>query len=171
MKQIENDIDFINIVNPILNNEYFLETQCTIHHGIIKLNHSMKVAYRSYRIAKKLNFDYESVARAGLLHDFFLSNCNGKSFTKEAFKLSFRHHGIALNNANNLFLLNDIEKDIIVKHMFPVVLKFPKYKESYLVSFVDKIIGSWEGITKFRKLINYKLLSKVIPGFIILTHL
>ena len=171
MKNINNQSEFSELIRPILANEYFMKTQSTIHHGIKKLNHSIKVAYYSYRIAKFLNYDYVSVARAGLLHDFFMSKCNGKSISKEAFSLTYKHHNIALRNAKSHFKLNKLEKDIIVKHMFPIVPKLPKYKESYLVAFVDKIIGSIEGLGKLRKLINYKILSEVVPGFIITVSL
>ena len=43
------------------------------------------------------------------------------------------------NGAEKLFNLNDKEKDIIVKHMWPVtLLSFPKYKESFLITIFDK---------------------------------
>lgn len=33
---------------------------------------AIKVSYRAYKTAKKLNLDYIKTARAGLLHDFYL---------------------------------------------------------------------------------------------------
>ena len=45
------------------------------HHGISRMEHSIKISYYSYLIAKKLKMDYVSVARGGLLHDFFLDAC------------------------------------------------------------------------------------------------
>jgi uncharacterized protein len=42
--------------------------------------------------------------------------------------------------------LNDIEKDIIEKHMWPLTLKLPKYKEAFIVSFVDKYCAFMESI-------------------------
>jgi uncharacterized protein len=170
MEYIYNDIDFINIIEPILKNKNFIKTQTTIHHGISKLDHSIKVAYYSYNLAKRLNLDYISVARAGILHDFYFSTCEGKSLSKDAINLTFRHHNIALDNALHYFKLNDLEKDIIVKHMFPFVIRtIPKYKESFLVAFVDKVIGTYEALCKIKKLANTKVLSKVLPGLIITT--
>ncbi len=168
MEYIYNDTDFINIVDSILNNEYFIKTQSTIHHGLNKLDHSIKVSYYSYILAKKYNLDYVSVARGGLLHDFFLSNTNGKSISKDSIKLAFSHNQIALENSIKHFKLNDIEKDIIVKHMFPVMNTIPKYKESLLVASIDKLIGTIESVKKANTLLNVKVLSKVIPSFIIL---
>jgi uncharacterized protein len=34
--------------------------------------------------------------------------------------------------------MNNIEKDIIEKHMWPLTLRLPRYKESYVVLMVDK---------------------------------
>ena len=43
----------------------------------------------------------------------------------------------------------DKEKDIILKHMWPVTFfHFPKYRESYLVTIADKICSSYETIYK-----------------------
>ncbi len=169
MEHIYNDIDFMNIVEPILKNKYFIRTQSTIHHGKKKLDHSIKIAYYSYNIAKKYNLDYVSVARGGMLHDFYYSNTGGKSLAKDSIKLTFTHYNIALYNALNSFKLNDIEKDIIVKHMFPVVPTIPKYKESLLVSLIDKGIGTFELLIKFKSLVNFKVLAKAIPIYILLT--
>ncbi len=168
MEHIYNDIDFIKVVDNILKDERFLYTQSTIHHGLKKLDHSIKVAYYSYLYAKKLNLEYVSVARGGLLHDFYYSNIQGNCLSKESYELTHTHYKIALSNSTKYFTLNDIEKDIIYKHMFPVVFTFPKYKESLLVSAVDKVIGTYEFICKARFLVNFKLLSKVVPSFIIL---
>ena len=41
---------------------------------------------------------------------------------------------------------DDIEKDIIVKHMFPLNIKLPRYRESYIVTIADKICSSYEVI-------------------------
>ena len=69
----QNDIQDRKIVNHILNNEEFLKIKKIEHHGISRYEHSMKVSYYSYKIAKALRLDYEQVARGGLLHDFFLN--------------------------------------------------------------------------------------------------
>ena len=40
--------------------------------------------------------------------------------------------------------------------MFPIYLSLPKYKESFLVNFVDKVIGAKELIRGFGCKFNYK---------------
>lgn len=43
--------------------------------------------------------------------------------------------------------LTPIEKDIIMKHMWPLTAIPPRYPESFLVSFIDKLIAS-KGVAK-----------------------
>ena len=51
----------------------------------------------------------------------------------------FRDARIALQNAARDFDLNKIEIDIIRKHMFPLNLRIPRYRESFIVCLADKI--------------------------------
>jgi len=163
--------EFFNIIKPFLDNENFLKSQSSIHHGVIKLDHSLKVSYYSYKIGKILNLNCNNIAIGGLLHDFFFSNTKGKSISKEGVKSLKNHHFVSLHNSINNFELNDMEKDIIFKHMFPVILTIPKYKESLLVALIDKLVGSIEFFSKFRKLFTYKVLAKGFPAFLILFSL
>ena len=99
----------------------------------------MQVAYFTYITCKKLKLDYVSATRAAMLHDLFLYDWRKKYRNIELSGLhAFIHPKIALKNASNIFELNEIEKDIIEKHMWPVTFSFPKYKESYIVTVMDK---------------------------------
>ena len=42
------------------------------------------------------------------------------------------------------FKLDEIQQDIIKTHMFPCNFDIPKYKESWLVSGVDKLVSTYE---------------------------
>lgn len=106
------------------------------HSNISRLEHCLHVSYTSYLLCRKLGLNSRSAARGGLLHDFFLYDSR---LTKPDRGLHcLRHPAIALANARNLFLLNEIEEDIIVKHMWPVTIRLPRYKESYVVTLADK---------------------------------
>lgn len=153
MKNIENDFEYINIVNHILSNDKFNEIKKIEHHGISRFDHSLKVSYYSYKVAKFLKLDSEEVARGGLLHDFFLSDEDRT--TKDRLVSTFVHPKKAVKNAEELFSISDKEKDIISTHMFPVNLSLPKYTESWIVNFVDKIIGFNEFCHKFGYKIAY----------------
>ena len=54
-------------------------------------------------------------------------------------------------NFNKYFDINKKEADMISKHMFPAGLSLPKYRESWVVSIVDKGVSLCE-ITKKAKL-------------------
>lgn len=106
------------------------------HNGMSVLEHSISVSYISFRLCKEAGLDYRSAARGGLLHDFFLYQRRVNKPYKGWHTIN--HPRLALKNAMELFSLNDREKDIIVKHMWPICAELPKYRESYVVSTVDK---------------------------------
>lgn len=155
MLNMYNDTNYIDIVNDILNHEEFNKIKSIEHHGITRFEHSMKVAYTSYKIAKFLRLDYKEVARAGLLHDFFLSE-EDRTF-KDKFVSTFTHPRYAVEMSKKHFDLSEKEIDIIKSHMFPIYTSVPKYAESWVVSLVDKTIGSYEFLTKFRYKFSYAM--------------
>ena len=50
----------------------------------------------------------------------------------------FYHPGIALRNAEKAFVLDDKEKEIIKKHMWPLTVVPPKCREAYVICYFDK---------------------------------
>jgi len=142
--------EFMNIIKDILSNKTVQNLHLYKHHyGSNRYEHSLSVAYNSYKICKFLGLDHVSAARAGVLHDFFLYDCeNAETRPRNHIK---EHPKTALENAKKLFFLNDIEKDIILKHMWPVTLNSPKYIESFIVTFVDKYcaIKEWFNYCKY----------------------
>jgi len=150
---IYNDKYYINIVQDILNHEEFNKIKYIEHHGTTRFLHSMRVAYVSYKISKFLRLDYVEVARAGLLHDFFISDL--ERTTKDRFLSTFTHPKYSVINAQQYFKLSDKEIDIIESHMFPLYKSIPKYAESWIVSLVDKIIGAGEFSVQFGHKFSY----------------
>ena len=153
MNQYRYDIEYTKLVDDILSNNEFNKLDHIEHHGISRYDHSLKVSYYSYKIAKTLKLDDKDVARAGLLHDFFLSDPNRT--TKERFVSTFNHPKKAAKNAKDVFGINEKEEDIIKSHMFPVNLTVPKYAESWIVNGVDKCIGAYEFFKKFKYQFSY----------------
>ena len=118
--------EFNLIINDLINNETVLEMKKYYQHGSTScFEHCYNVAYVCYKMAKKLGLDYVSATRGAMLHDLFLYDWS-------------THGKIALNNATKLFKLNDTEKDMILRHMWPVTLKMPKTKEGFLLTLADK---------------------------------
>ena len=128
------DKEFLEIVQPILDLEEFNNTKFQKHHGITRYDHSMNVAYITYVVTKNLKLNYKEATFAALIHDFF----NDEVKDENGYKRLVDHPKHALKNAMRYFELTDLQKDIIAKHMFPVTLTPPKYKESILVSLIDK---------------------------------
>lgn len=121
------------------------------HHFSNRLEHSINVSYTSYKIAKKLGWDAESTARGGLLHDLFYYDWRVTKFKKSH---AWIHPRIAVRNAKKITTLNPIEEDIIIKHMWGATLAFPRYKESYIVTLVDKYWAVKEALTPVRQFIG-----------------
>ena len=135
--------EFINIAGELINHPQLQRLKCYTHHiGTTRFTHSVKVAYLSYRIAKFLKLDYNSALRGALLHDLFFYDYKEEGMG--LLKHSFKHPEIALENALEICELNKIERDIILKHMWLADYKFPKYKESYVVTFADKFCAICE---------------------------
>ena len=142
--------EFNNIVKDIISNETVQNLRTYKHHyGSNRYEHSVSVAYSAYKICKFLGLDHVSAARAGLLHDLFLYDCaNPETRPKNHIT---NHPKVALENAQKLFILNDIEQDIVLKHMWPVTTATPRYLETFIVTFIDKYcaIKEWSYYCKY----------------------
>lgn len=152
-QNINKDNNYKKIVNYILDNNEFNKLKTIEHHGITRYEHSLKVSYYSYKVAKALKLDYREVARGGLLHDFFLSN--DERTLKDRFISTFVHPKKAEKKAKEVFSISDKEADIIRGHMFPINITVPKYFESWVVNIVDKVVAVNEFGHKFSKQIKY----------------
>ena len=144
------DKEYINIVNDIIENREFEKTKEIVHHGLNRFDHCLRVSYYSYKISKFLRLGYKEVARAGLLHDFFLVANNDVDATKRLDVL-INHPKYAVNNAKRYFDLSLKEENIIASHMFPVSLTVPRYAESWIVDLVDNVVAIYEAFYATRK--------------------
>ena len=131
----KNKDEFLKIINDIENNNKFKELDNELHHGITRYGHSYRVAKATYKLSKTLKMNYIEATRAALLHDFYLDS--DFSIEKSTKILSI-HPNVALVNAKKYFEINDMQANIIKSHMFPLNGVRPKYKESWLVSLIDK---------------------------------
>ncbi len=158
MNQFLENEEYREFVSSILNHKEFSKLESIKHHDSNRLKHSLRVSYYSYLIAKKLHLDCESVARGGLLHDFFIERTVNYDTIKEKVKLyTVDHPGYALENAQKYFNLNEKEANMIRSHMFPLDYHVPKYKESWVVNLVDKGVSFYEFGKKFQYQLAYTL--------------
>ncbi len=152
-KRKPRDKEYIDLVKDILMNEEFKKLKEFYHHNSSIYEHARRVSFLSYKICKYLNLDYRAAARGGLLHDFFLydwRNHTEPELAEEKFH-GLHHPSIALSNAMKHFKITEKEKDIIVKHMWPLTLIPPRYRESFVVTFVDKYLSSAEFLSEYAK--------------------
>lgn len=147
------DDEFNTIIKDIIDNPYVLDMKNFRQHcDTSTFEHSYKVTYISYKICKKLNLDYKSVARAGMLHDFYLYDWRIKSSWHKWH--AFKHGRFASINACKIFDLSNKEIDMIKKHMWPVTPIPPKSIEGFILTFADKYSASIESLDYYRKMLS-----------------
>ena len=137
------DQEFIDIIKPIIDHPEFQKRKDFLHHESQSVyDHSVNVAYIVFKKAKKKrNIDIKSAVIGAILHDFYYKpwqNCKEKKpFFK---KHGFIHAREALENSKKIFpeLMNPIIENCILRHMFPLNIIPPAYKESWMVTFADK---------------------------------
>lgn len=106
------------------------------HHKMTRQQHSFNVSWYGFRLARLFRLDAAAAARSGLLHDLFYYNFREAHCSKN--QHIYQHPQQALVNARQLTELSPKEEDIILNHMWPMCPRRPQYKETYLVSLIDK---------------------------------
>ena len=161
MKQIVNtlskkDKEFQNIIKELIENETVQEMKkYRQHYETSCYDHCYMVAYYCYIICKKYHLDYKSATRAAMLHDLFLYDWRIKQENRKGMH-AFTHGKIACENAIKLFDLTEKEKDIIIKHMWPITLAIPKSIEGFVLTFVDKYCALSESLDIYKSRILMK---------------
>ena len=121
-----------------------------IQHGrTTTYRHSLMVSFLSYKLCRFLRFrrNLRSVARAALLHDFFLYDWHIPS--SHSGLHGYRHPRTALENARRHFPLNELEENIIYSHMWPLTLRqLPLSREAVVVCLVDKYCSLLETLRR-----------------------
>jgi hypothetical protein len=142
----EKDIEFQQIIKPLISNTTVQQMEnYRQHYETSCFDHCYCAAYYCYLICKKYNLDYKSATRAAMLHDLFLYDWRVRQPDRKGLH-AFTHGKVACNNACKLFDLNEKEKDIIIKHMWPVTIEFPKSIEGFILTFVDKYCALSESL-------------------------
>lgn len=146
--------EYLNAVDDIISNKQFNKLKYERHHyATTRYDHSLEVSYKAYKICKKLNLDYKSVARAALLHDYFFDS----DFDVNRGKRIFIHYKKSLENAKMIVDLTAKEENIIASHMFPIGGKKPKSIESVIVNAVDDVVAVKEKLSG-----DYRNIKKLV---------
>jgi len=137
---------FQNCLQEVSNSDRALQMQQYVQHGNTSTYaHCQRVAIFSYRISQFLNLkvDNKSLIRGAFLHDYYLYDWHVKNFDHRLH--GFNHPNVALKNAQEDFYLNDIEKNIIYSHMWPLTFRrLPRCTEALLVCIADKLCSLGE---------------------------
>lgn len=114
--------------------------EITHHIHTTRFQHCVNVSYYSYLVCRRLRLNARSAARAGLLHDLFYYDRKEYNLCKVKGQLSHsqNHAYIASENARMLTDVSPLEKDMIEKHMWPMTKGRPGYKETYVITIIDK---------------------------------
>ena len=135
--------EYKECVDDLLHNEMVQKLDKHMQHcNTSRLQHCINVSYYSFLVCRKMGWDYRSAARAGLLHDLFFYDRRTKKYIRSGH--ASWHPRVALDNASKITELNKVERDAILKHMWPCTLVPPRYIESYVITFVDKFCAVFE---------------------------
>lgn len=127
--------------DDIMHSDNFQGTRDYVQHGTIPVHrHCMDVARYSLMMNRRLGIRCQErdLVRGALLHDYFLYDWHDKNRENYQRLHGFYHPGIALRNAQKEYNLTPRERDIIVKHMWPLTVVPPMCREAWVVTAADK---------------------------------
>ena len=156
--------DFNKFIEKYATHPKVVEMKNYSHHGINRYDHSYRVAYHTYVITKKIKLNYKSATKAAMLHDFFHSEVQDDNSVKRL----IAHPDYAVINAKKHFGINEMEEDIISKHMFPITFSPPKYVEGWIVDIVDDYVSIYERLLSVFKSLKFGLNANILLLLVII---
>lgn len=137
--------EFCESIEDLIEHPVVLEMKKYPHHCTTSCyQHCLNVAYYNFKICKAFGLDARAAARAGMVHDLFLYDWRTHArLTNEHFH-AMTHPKVALENAKKHFELNELEQEIILKHMWPLTVVPPKSWEAFIIGATDKYCGFFE---------------------------
>lgn len=133
--------------NDILESENFRSTKEYIQHGNMSVQeHCVNVARASLCIRDrfKIKCDTRDLVRGALLHDYFLYDWHKNDKVNSHRLHGFFHPARSLRNAQKEYLLTARQRDIIIKHMWPLTVIPPVCREAWIVTLADKYCSLME---------------------------
>ena len=142
----ENEEFFKEVYFEVRTSSRFNECANFIQHGNTSVKqHVIMVTLLALNLSEKLHIkvNKKALIRGALLHDYYLYDWHDRKL-KDLH--GFNHPRRALKQALKEFELTEHVIDIIMKHMFPLTLRPPRYREAVLVCIADKICAWGETI-------------------------
>lgn len=141
MKKANNNkkliIEYCNIVGDLLALDIVKSMKKYNHHGRINTHfHSVYVSFTAYRVCKAIGIEAYDIVRASLLHDFYLYDWHTD---KHEEKHAWYHPKKAVENIENYIgRITPMQRDMILRHMWPLILSPPNSLGGYILTFSDK---------------------------------
>ena len=133
--------EFVTIIRDIVKSEPFVGMKHYRHHVRSNIyRHSVRVAYLCYSHHKRFGTrtDLAELVRGALLHDYYLYDWHDRARGTRLHL--FTHQRRALANAGAHYPeLTERQRDMIGRHMFPVVPLPPRTRAGWIVCFYDKV--------------------------------
>lgn len=135
--------EFIDLTRELLDSDQVRMMGRWRHHGqVTTLDHSLFVAFSTYRVARALRMDVRAAVRGALLHDLYLYDSHDK--TAHPGNQCLDHPRFAARNAEALTPLSSKERNIILSHMWPLGGALPRSPEAWMVDLVDTVCAGLE---------------------------
>lgn len=145
--EIYQEKEFYHYAEPILRNSEFQRRKNFLHHNDSVYEHSLHVAWVSYKMAKFIGkykkINIKNVIVGALLHDFYLKPWRDNKDHEWWQMHGFTHGKTAALNAYQFFpmLMNPRIENSIHRHMFPLTVIPPRYIEGWIITLADKYVS------------------------------
>ena len=138
------DREFFEIVGDLYDTKEVQGQAVYLQHSTVnRLDHVRSVTYLTYTICKRRGLDVRAATRAAMLHDLVYYDWHDKARWHRPH--GFKHPRFAMYNAKNLNPgITPKEENIILRHMWPLTVVPPRYREGWVVTFADKYCASRE---------------------------
>ena len=147
MAGCEMDSEYLACTEDIRKHPVFESMDQYIQHGTTTCrDHCIRVSYLGYKICRAIGGNWRSAARAGLLHDLFLYDWHTHARDTGKHLHGLTHPKTALANAGMYFDLNWEERNIILRHMWPLTLIPPVTRAGFAIVWADKVCSLEETV-------------------------
>ena len=137
----------------LFSERFFKAGEVRHHYNTSVADHSERTAAYAMRICSWLKrhsvrISEEDVVRACLLHDIGMTD--EKVSGSVSFRKAYLHPKRSEQIAKNEFQANEVQCNAIRRHMWPICLIPPKFREGWVVMAADKCCSLWEITHKCR---------------------
>lgn len=137
-KEQKNIDGFLNLTGDLLKDDTVKSMKQYHHHKSVTTHfHSLFVAYTVFKMCERLQrTDEREVVRAALLHDYYLYEWYTEKH--EEYHIWYHPKQAVKNIEKHFGTLSDMQRNMILSHMFPTCVELPKSAGAWLLTAADK---------------------------------